>query len=173
MDCTNSDLCTGCHIQAWLWSWGKSVQKFIFIQTLFLSCFHVLCPSPPQGNQVNGPECWGSGVWAESCSLLSWFVLLNLSCAKWGRCRNYQFWLLLTLWTLIPGIQIHRMLIKGCQSDFSHFDADWWVLPVTQLHLLFCLCAHSQQKENISQYWSGDNLPGIFVCSTLNNHHIL
>lgn len=74
-------------------NWVKSVQRLLFIQTaLFLSCFHVLCPSLPQGNQANGPECRGSGVWTESCWLVSWVALLNLSCAKWGRCRNLSVW---------------------------------------------------------------------------------
>lgn len=98
---------------------------FLFIFVFFLSCFHVLCPSLPQGNQVNGPEYWGNGVWTESCCLVSQFALLDLRCAGAG-VETCQLWLLLTLWTVSPGIQIKRILIKECQSDFSHFDGDCW-----------------------------------------------
>lgn len=67
---------------------GENLSKDLFLSKLL--CFWVVstCCAHPFPNQVNGPECCGSGVWTESCSLVSRFALLNLRCAKWGRCRN-------------------------------------------------------------------------------------
>lgn len=135
-------------------NWGTSVQRFIFIQiALFLSCFHGLCPSLPQSNQVNGPECGGSGVWTESCSLVSQFALLNLRCAKWGRCRN------LAASPDTPDTESWNPNKEDINQRMPKwlFPIWWRLVSWTGFCLLFssiCISvsAHtSQQKENISQ----------------------
>lgn len=128
-------------------NWGKSVQRFLFIQiALFLSCFHVLCPSPPHSNQVNGPECWGSGVWTESCSLLSRFALLNLRCAKWDRRR--------ILSVLASPDTLDTESWNPNKEDIKQ-RMPKWLLPfwwrLVSSPAPFVSAHTSQQKENISQ----------------------
>lgn len=172
VNCTNSHLCVVCsHTRM-----GKICPKLIQI-ALFLSCFHVLCPSLPQGNQVNGPECWGSGVWTGSCSLVSRLALLNLRFAKWGRCRNSS--VLASLDTLDteswnPNKEDINQRMPKWLFPFWWRLRSWTGFCLLLSSIYFFVSVHtSQQKDNIPQQWQEDTLPGIFICSALNNHHTL
>lgn len=129
--CTNSSLCVlAAHVHTQLWKPGTICAKLYF----YPEWSAPLVPIP-------SPGWWMSVAHKVRLSHLNIELLCSTqvhfapSAEKhsemWsvsGRSgsESGQFWFCLALRTLSSGIQMKRLLIKECQSDFPHFDEDWW-----------------------------------------------
>lgn len=120
---------------------SKDLSKLLCFWVVSTGCAHPF----PKGikSMVQSVEGMGSelraAVWCPS------LLCETSGVPSEAAVETCQFWLLLPLWTLNPGIQIKRILIKECQSDFSHFDEDWWAEQAFACYsapFTFCLCAH-------------------------------
>lgn len=146
------------HIRPRLQKLGKICPKIYFSPNCFVpELFPRAVPIPSPGQSCHDPECWGSGVWTESCCLVSGFALLHLRCAKWGRCRNLS--------VLASPDTLDTESWNPNKEDVNQrmpkwlFPFRWRLVSWTGFHLLlssicFFVSVHtSQQKENISQQW--------------------